>query len=602
MERSFLNTRSIIRTPQSLRRLKPHDLVELSRALRQELIAEVLQSGGHFASSLGATELTVALHYSFETPHDRLVWDVGHQAYIHKMLTGRRSRLKDIRQEGGPSGFLKRSESEYDCFGAGHAGTSLSAALGIRQGLDRLTPERFVVAVIGDGGLTAGMALEAMNHIGELSPQRFIVVLNDNEMSISANVGALHQLCSTGDPAGFFASLGFRYIGPVDGHDFRALLPAVERAKSLAGPVLLHVKTIKGKGHAAAEHDPTVWHGISPAPKPIEKQHGSPVSESPPPTYTAVFADTLVSLAQSDPRIVAITAAMPGGTGLDRFQKVFPESYFDVGIAEQHAVTLAAGMAAEGLRPVCALYSTFLQRAYDQLIHDVCIQNLPVVFAVDRAGAVGNDGETHQGVFDISAFRPVPGLCIMSPKDEAELQSMLATAVQHSGPTLIRYPRGHGRGVPLSPHPAPLEIGRAEILRQGSDGLLVAFGPLASLSCALSNRMRISDNLQLAVINARFAKPLDEELLCRELPKYPFVCSLEDHSLAGGFGTALLELIHDRRLQMKARLERRGIGDFFLPHTTQEGQHRLCGLDFGSLAETIRISLCRPRRKKSAGG
>jgi 1-deoxy-D-xylulose-5-phosphate synthase len=607
--------------PRGLRGLSADDLQRVSTELRDELIDSVAASGGHFASSLGATELTVALHSLFDTPHDRLVWDVGHQAYIHKMLTGRRHAMSSIRKKDGLSGFLKRNESEYDTFGAGHAGTSISAAVGMSLGLQKSDPARYTVAIIGDGSLTAGLAFEALNHAGHLGLRNFIVVLNDNEMSISPNVGAMSWLFSKAvtskastvartrfknlyrkgyvpeivykaidraeeaaqgffaGPAVLFEAFGFRYIGPVDGHNIPDLVAALQNAKQQDVPVIIHCYTQKGKGYEPAEADPIKWHGVNPFDRSRGEFLGGASATKPPPAYTAVFADTLIDLAKRDPKILALTAAMPGGTGLDKFAAALPEQFFDVGICEQHAVTCAAGMACEGYKPVCAIYSTFLQRAYDQVVHDVAIQNLPVVLAMDRGGVVGNDGETHQGVFDITYLRSLPNLVVMSPHDENELRHMLYTAVNHPGPIAVRYPRGNGLGVALDAEYRALPIGRGEVLERGTDVLIVAFGPLVASAREVARRLHATLGVTTTVLNARFAKPLDTELLAAELPRYPVVCTLEDHALAGGFGSAVLEFVNDSGITLKTAIKRFGVKDTFVPHGTQAEQHALHGYD-----------------------
>lgn len=607
--------------PGDLRRLSAKELKQVASDLRDELIDSVAASGGHFASSLGATELTVVLHHLFNTPDDRLVWDVGHQAYIHKMLTGRRERLASIRKKGGVSGFLKRSESAYDAFGAGHAGTSISAAAGMAMAFQRDHPERYSVAIIGDGSLTAGMAFEALNHAGHLGLRNFIVVLNDNEMSISPNVGAISWLFSKAitsktstvvrnrfknlyrkgyvpelvyraidraeeaaqgffaGPAMLFESFGFRYIGPVDGHNIDELLSAFESAKRQDVPVLVHAYTQKGKGYEPAEADPITWHGVNPFNRSRGEFVAGKAAVRPIPTYTGVFAETMIELGRKDANVVGITAAMLGGTGLDRFQAELPEQCFDVGICEQHAVTFAAGLACEGYRPVCAIYSTFLQRAYDQVVHDVAIQKLPVVFAMDRGGVVGNDGETHQGVFDIPYLRTVPHMVIMSPRDENELRHMLATAVCHDGPIAVRYPRGNGLGVALDPELKTLEIGRGEVLQAGADVLLLCFGPLVDYGRQVAERLERECGVTTTLVNARFAKPLDVELLEREIPRHRVVATLEDGALAGGFGSAVLECINDRDIALQSPMQRFGVGDEFVPHASQAEQHALNGYD-----------------------
>ena len=616
-----------LKLPEDLRILKPQELEQVASELRDELIDTVSASGGHFASSLGATEITVALHKVFDTPHDRLIWDVGHQAYIHKMLTGRRAQMSGIRTKDGISGFLKRSESPFDAFGAGHAGTSVSAAVGMRVALDRIDPSRYVAAIIGDGSLTSGMAFEALNHAGDLGLKKFVVVLNDNEMSISQNVGALSWLFSravTGEttskarqtfkdlykkgyvpellykaidraeeatqgffssPAMLFEAFGFRYIGPVDGNNLSEVVQALENAKRQDIPVIVHCRTVKGKGYEPAEEDPIMWHGVVPFDR-TKGEFKSAASTPAPkklPSYTSIFADTLIDIAKADKRVIAITAAMPSGTGLDKFQKELPEQFFDVGICEQHAVTYAAGIACEGLRPVAAIYSTFLQRAYDQIVHDVCIQNLPVTFAIDRGGVVGNDGETHQGVFDIAYLRTIPNMVVMSPKDENELRHMIYTAVQRNAPTAVRYPRGNGTGVALDANLAKLPIGKGEIVRQGKDALIVAFGPIISNALKAANILASQHSVTCTVINARYVKPLDTVLLAAELPKYPIVCTLEDHVIAGGFGSAVTEYANHAQLALQSTIKRFGVEDSFVPHGSQGEQYALNSYDAESI-------------------
>jgi len=618
-----------LKLPEDLRTLTLAELEQVASELRDELIDTVSASGGHFASSLGATEITVALHRVFDTPHDRLIWDVGHQAYVHKMLTGRRSKMGGIRTKDGISGFLKRSESPFDAFGAGHAGTSVSAAVGMKVALNSVDPSRYVCAIIGDGSLTSGMAFEALNHAGDLGLKKFIVLLNDNEMSISQNVGALSWLFSkavTGEtsskarktfkdlyrkgyvpeflykaidraeeatqgffssPAMLFEAFGFRYIGPVDGNNVGEVIHALENAKRQDIPVIVHCRTVKGKGYEPAEEDPIMWHGVVP----FDRSKGEFKAPATPPkkipSYTGIFADTLIDIAKSDRRVVGITAAMPSGTGLDKLQKELPEQFFDVGICEQHAVTYAAGLACEGLRPVAAIYSTFLQRGYDQVVHDVCIQNLPVTFAIDRGGVVGNDGETHQGVFDIAYLRSIPNLVIMSPKDENELRHMIFTGVQRNGPTAIRYPRGNGTGVALDANLAQLPLGKGEIVRHGKDVLFIAFGPIIANALKAAEILEAKHNVSCTIINARFAKPLDKELLRAELPKYPLVCTIEDHAIAGGFGSAVMEFANDEGIELQSSIKRFGVGDAFVPHATQGEQHALNGYDAESLVSSI---------------
>lgn len=640
MDQRLIDT---LKLPEDLRALPAEQLTQVAHELRNELIDSVSRSGGHFASSLGTTEISIALHKVFDTPHDRLVWDVGHQAYVHKMLTGRRHQMGGIRTKQGISGFLKRSESPFDAFGAGHAGTSISAAVGMRVALDTIDPDRYVAAIIGDGSLTAGMAFEALNHAGDLRLKRFVVVLNDNEMSISKNVGALSWLFSravTGEtssrardtfkrlhergyipdllyravdraeeatqgffssPAMLFEAFGFRYIGPVDGHDLPSLIQALENAKRQDIPVVVHCHTVKGKGYEPAEEDPILWHGVVPFDRSKGVFTSSTQTAAPTPApkklpaYTGVFADTISELSSKDRSIVSITAAMPSGTGLDKVAKAVPTQVFDVGICEQHAVTYAAGLACEGLKPVVAIYSTFLQRGYDQVVHDVCIQKLPVTFAIDRGGVVGNDGETHQGVFDIAYLRTIPNITIMSPKDENELRHMLYTAVHLGSPAAVRYPRGNGLGVALDAELQLLPVGRSEVIRAGQDALIIGFGPIINNALQAAEALARDHGIQCAVINARFAKPLDNILLAQELPKYNVVCTLEDHSIAGGFGSAVLEFANDQGIQLRSAIKRFGIGDTFVPHGSQSEQHVMHGYDALSIIDHIRCSVTQRR-------
>ncbi|RIK94821.1 MAG: 1-deoxy-D-xylulose-5-phosphate synthase [Proteobacteria bacterium] len=566
MPRKLLET---IRAPSALRSLSPGELARVAEELREELVALGAEAGGHFAGSLGAVELTVALHAVFDTPHDRVVWDVGHQAYAHKALTGRREGLRRIKRGDGPSGFLRRSESPYDAFGAGHAGTSISAALGFAEAAARRGEARRVVAVIGDGGATAGMAFEALNHAGHLgAPVR--VVFNDNGMAIAPNVGGLAR---TGDARGYFAALGLDVIGPVDGHDLDALLAAMAALRDAAAPTVLHVRTRKGRGYAPAEADPFGWHATAPFDRASGARRRAAAG---PPSWTHAFADALAQLADADPRVVAITAAMPDGTGLDRFARRHPGRVYDVGIAEQHAVTFAAGLAAEGLRPVCAIYSTFLQRAFDQVVHDVALQQLPVTFALDRAGLVGGDGPTHHGAFDLAYLRLVPHLVVAAPRDENELARLLATGVESGVPFALRFPRGAARGVPLDPEPKPLAIGRGELLRDGRDVAFVALG--ATVVPALAAAERLAERgVGAAVVDARFAKPLDAELLVRVARASRRIVTLEDHALAGGFGSAVLELLAEHAPE--ARVRRLGLPDRFVEHDDVEAQWRAAGID-----------------------
>lgn len=617
--------------PSGLRELDNSQLEQVASELRDELIDTVATSGGHFASSLGATEISVALHHVFNTPKDKLVWDVGHQGYIHKMLTGRREEMHSIRKQNGLSGFLKRSESNYDVFGAGHAGTSISAAVGLAEASRGSKDENNVVAVIGDGSLTAGMAFEAMNHAGDIGLGNLVVVLNDNEMSISPNVGAISWLFSSWvtsktstiarsrfknlhkrglvpelvyrfldraeeatqgffcSPAMLFESFGFRYIGPVDGHNVSDVVRALNNAKEQDVPVLVHAYTVKGKGYDPAESDPLTWHGVKPFNRSLGKFiKGKAPKKTPPPTYTDVFASTFTKIAEKDSKVVGITAAMLSGTGLDKVQEKLPKQVYDVGICEQHAVTFAAGLACEGKKPICAIYSTFLQRAYDQIVHDVCIQNLPVVFALDRSGVVGNDGETHQGVFDISYLRSLPNMVIMAPKDENEFQHMLHTSIQHDGPIALRYPRGAGAGVALDKSFKKLDIGKGELIRKGTDVLLICLGSTVQTGLQAAEKLVSESGISTSVINARFAKPLDTELLRSEIPRYSLVCTIEDHALQGGFGSAVLELVSDEGLSLQNPIKRFGVSDTFIAHGSQSEQQKEQKYDPESVVSFIR--------------
>ena len=554
----------------------------MAAELRRELIGLCAEAGGHFAGSLGAVELAVGLHYVFDTPHDRLVWDVGHQAYGHKALTGRRAALRRIKRADGPSGFLRRAESPYDVFGAGHAGTSISAALGIAEAARRRGEARRVVAVIGDGGATAGMAFEALNHAGHLRTA-LRVVLNDNGMAIAPNVGGLAR---SGDLRGYARALGLAYRGPVDGHDLAALVPALEALRDAAGPTLLHVRTRKGRGYAPAEADPYAWHATTPFDAASGERHRSGTGD--PPSWTAAFAEALGRIADRDPRVVAVTAAMPDGTGLDRFARRHPDRVYDVGIAEQHAVTFAAGLASEGLRPVCAIYSTFLQRAFDQIVHDVALQRLPVVFALDRAGLVGGDGPTHHGVFDLAYLRAIPGLVVAAPRDENQLQHLLATALESERPFAVRFPRGAAAGVALDPEPKSLPIGRGELLRAGGDVALAAIGKTVPAACAAAEALA-ERGVSAAVVDARYAKPLDADLLAAVAGRCGLVVTVEDHVRAGGFGSAVLEALAERAPE--ARALRLGIGDAFVEHGDPGEQWRAAGIDADSIVRAVERAL-----------
>jgi 1-deoxy-D-xylulose-5-phosphate synthase len=626
--------------PEDLAGLDAEALRQLAAEMRQTIVETVARNGGHLGASLGTVELTLALHTVFSSPTDRIVWDTGHQAYGHKLLTGRFSRFATLRQPGGLSGFLKRRESPHDVWEAGHAGTSLSAALGMAKARDLKGEDHAVIAVIGDGALTAGMALEALNNIGH-SRSRIVVVLNDNGMSISRNVGALpsylarlrtepaylrlredvqwilqrvpligptmvrtaqrvkESLKQLVLPGMLFEELGFTYLGPIDGHHLTALQDVLRQATQVEGPALCHVVTVKGKGYAPTEEKPEASHAWG---GPFDPKTGRLFPRADlKPTFTRVFSDTLIQAAMHDPRIVAITAAMPEGTGLDRFAERFPDRCFDVGIAEQHAVTFAAGLAAEGMRPVCAIYSTFLQRAYDQVVHDVAHQGLPVVFALDRAGVVGADGATHQGVFDIAYLRHVPGMALIAPKDEAELQSALVTALARTdGPTAIRYPRGEGLGVPLQEDPAPLPWGRGEVVvAHGRDCLVLAVGTL----CAEAVRAAASlaaTGLGVTVVNPRFCKPLDAELIVPLAQTCRAVVTVEEHAAAGGFGSAVLELLAASGVQVPVRVL--GLADRFLDHGRPTEQLRASGLDAEGIGQAVRTLLAAAEGAAAPGG
>ncbi len=581
-----------IDSPADLRALPREAVEQVADEIRSEILERVSQTGGHLASSLGAVELITAIHYVFDTPQDRLILDVGHQGYPHKMLTGRRLDFDRIGQLGGMSKFLRRSESEYDHFGAGHAGTSISAALGMARGKLHRGQDGLVIALIGDGAMTAGMAFEALNHAGHLQERNLIVILNDNEMSISPNVGAMSSYLSRkmsapmvrrmkhwakeflgsmpGDmihwarkaeeslkvffsPGLLFEALNFRYVGPIQGHRMEILLETFENAKEMvangSGPVLIHALTEKGHGYAPAEANPLKYHGVTRFD--VDSGEFAP-AKSAPPSYTRIFSDTLVRLARDDERIVAITAAMAPGTGLDQFQRNFPERFYDVGIAEQHAVTFAAGLAAEGMKPVAAIYSTFLQRGYDQLVHDVCLQNLDVTFALDRAGLVGADGATHQGLLDIAYFRNLPNTLVMAPKDENELQHMLATAIRYPGPAAVRFPRGSGFGVPLDPDIKSIPVGESELLRDGEDLLILAIGTLAHTALEAAQELA-GHGISAAVVNARFVRPLDEARLLPLVERCGSLLTVEEHCGAGGFGSAMLELLAAKSMTVPSR-------------------------------------------------
>lgn len=612
-----------IQQPADLGGLTREQLVELAAEVRQRILQTVSCTGGHLAPNLGVVELTIALHRMYNSPHDRIIWDVGHQSYTHKLLTGRQDTFDQIRQDGGPSGFPRRSESPHDPWGAGHGSTSISAALGFATARDLRGGDESVVAVIGDGSLTGGMAFEALNQAGQQNVD-MLVVLNDNEMSIGKSVGAVSAYLSHiragveptvqrarrdmqrllrhmpgGDtvmvamdrlregmkqlvvPGMLFEQLGFTYLGPIDGHDMTQLLAMLEQAKRVPGPVLLHVLTIKGKGYDPAECDPQTFHGT----RPFDLANGSEEPREGPPTYSQVFGDTLTKLAETDRRIVAVSAAMIAGTGLSGFQKVYPERCFDVGMAEEHAVTYAAAMAAAGLRPVVAIYSTFMQRAYDQLLHDVCLQGLPVVFALDRAGLVGDDGPTHHGVFDLSFLRMMPGMTVMAPSDEAELRDMLLAALRLRGPVAIRYPRGQGSGADLSAEMQVLPYGRGRIVLEGSDVTLLAVGAMVAPARTAADLLA-AEGISAAVVDARFVKPLDEELILQRAAAGPLV-TIEENALIGGFGAGVVELLEDRGV-CTASVSRLGVPDRFISHGARDRLWAEIGLDAAGIAAAAR--------------
>jgi 1-deoxy-D-xylulose-5-phosphate synthase len=626
----LLNT---IESPADLRKLSAAKLPDLAQELREFLIQSVSTRGGHFAAGLGTVELTIALHYVFDTPRDRIVWDVGHQAYPHKVLTGRRDQLHTIKQPGGLAPFPTRSESEYDTFGVGHSSTSISAALGMAVGAERLGDDRRVVAVIGDGAMTAGMAFEALNHAGSL-PTNLLVILNDNDMSISENVGALSsqlaralsgrmyahlreggkkvlrqmptvwELARRSEehlkgmvlPGTLFEELGFNYIGPVDGHDVKALVTTLKNLRQLHGPQFLHVVTRKGKGYAPAEADPIKWHG----PGPFDPASGTIFKEKATgPTYSQIFGQWLCDMAARDPTIIGVTPAMREGSGLVEFSKRFPDRYFDVAIAEQHAVTFAAGLAVEGLKPIVAIYSTFLQRAYDQLIHDVALQNLPVVFALDRAGLVGSDGATHQGSYDVSFLRCIPNMAIMAPADENECRQMLYTATTLKGPSAVRYPRGTGPGVPLVEEMTALPIGKAQTRREGRSGLaILVFGTL------LEPALKIAERLDATIVNMRWIKPLDEDLVIAVASRHRAIITIEENATIGGAGSAVGELLASEGLLIP--LLQLGIPDRFIEHGSRDSCLVAAGLDAAGLTSSIErwwaLQTRERERIRSAGG
>lgn len=615
-----------IEKPEDVKALTVRELEQLASELRHFIIDTVSQNGGHLAPNLGTVELTLALYSVFSFPEDKLVWDVGHQAYTHKILTGRKDAFKTLRKKGGITGFPNRSESVYDAFGVGHASTSISAALGMALARDAKGEKNQVIAVIGDGALTGGESFEALNNAGDLGT-KLIVILNDNEMSIDANVGAMSEYLSRiriapqyarakrdmgsllmsiphiGDkvyktashlkdgvrsvlvPGSLFEEMGFHYIGPIDGHNIGLLEEVLASAKEMEGPVLIHIHTVKGKGYKPAEQAPEKFHGVGcfdPSTGKSAKKAGCA------PSYTSVFSKALIDLAKDRPDILAITAAMPSGTGLKAFGQAYPKRFFDVGIAEEHAMTLAAGMAAAGMHPVIALYSTFAQRAYDQLIHDVCLQNLPVTLCLDRAGLVGEDGPTHHGVFDLSYLRQMPNMCVMAPKDEEELRHMLATAIAIEGPAAVRYPRGAGLGVPLTDSLETLPVGKAEVLQEEGDIAFLAVGTMVEKAKEAAAILK-EEGIEAAVVNMRFIKPLDTELLGEMARTKKLLITAEENVLAGGFGSAVAEYLADHGIEVP--LLRFGIPDRFIEQGTRRELLSLCGLQPDEMAERIRERL-----------
>ncbi len=615
-----------INSPADLKKLSRDELPLLAEEIRMAIVDVVSQTGGHLAPSLGAVELAIAIHYVFDTPREKVIWDVGHQAYAHKLLTGRRDQFSTLRQYNGISGFTRRSESPYDAFSTGHSSTSISASLGIACAKDLKDEDAKVIAVIGDGSMTAGIAYEGLNQAGDtLKDKNLLVILNDNEMSISPNVGALSSFLSRkfsgkkvrelrkelgeflkslpkfGDdiykvakktedslkafvtPGMLFEAFNFEYFGPINGHKLDHLIDILDNIKVLKEPVLLHVSTQKGKGYPPAEENPVYFHGCTR----FEVETGNCLDAiSPHPSYTKIFGDTMVQLAKMDEKIMAVTAAMPEGTGLAEFSKLYPERFFDVGIAEQHGVTFAAGLATEGLKPVVAIYSTFLQRAYDQILHDVCLESLDVVFALDRGGIVGEDGPTHHGLFDLCYLRSLPNMLVMAPKDENELRRMLLTAIEHDGPAAVRYPRGSGIGAILENPIQPLPIGKGEVLKEGQDVLILAIG--RSVCEALDAHSKLKQQgISATVINCRFVKPLDFDLLCTWAQKIPRIITVEENIRQGGFGSAVLESLYDAGIT-GFQLERIGIADKFVEHGPQSVLRSKYGVDAAAIVQSAK--------------
>ena len=613
-----------INSPVDLKKLKREHLPALAEEIRDTLLQGISKTGGHLGSNLGVVELTLAMHYVFDSPIDKFVWDVGHQSYVHKLLTGRRDQFDSLRQYKGLCGFSKREESEHDHWNVGHGGTSITAALAFAKARDLKKEKNKVLAVIGDGSFTAGMAFEGLNHTGHLKPD-MIVILNDNEMSISNNVGGMSKHLSqimTGQvmtkikkevdqlllsipgigkevseyahrlddlvtgmfiPGRLFEDLGFRYMGPLDGHDTNLLIDNLETASELKGPTLIHVITRKGKGYEVAEEKADVWHGA----KPFDIATGEfKKGLKSPPAYTNVFADTLIELAKEDEKIIGITAAMPDGTGISKFGKLFPDRTFDVGMAEQHGVGYGGALSIEGFRPVIAIYSTFMQRAYDQIVHDIVGMNLPVTFAMDRAGIVGEDGATHQGLFDIAFLRTLPNMVIMAPKDENELRHMLKTSIYHPGPSSIRYPRGSGLGVEIDEEVKEIEVGKGEVIKDGKDLAIIAFGSMVDPSMKAAAMLE-EKGFSVAVINARFAKPIDKSLIMKYAKKTGCLITTEEHSVQGGFGSAVLEVLQnfDERIPLKTKCI--GVPDVLIEHGATGLIKKDLKLDPEGMFETI---------------
>lgn len=634
-----------VNSPSDLKKIKRENLPAIAEEIRQILLETISKTGGHLASNMGVVELTLAMHYVFDNPTDKFVWDVGHQSYVHKLLTGRKERFDSLRQYDGLSGFTKREESENDHWNCGHGGTSISAALAFAMARDLKKEKNKVLAVIGDGSLTAGMALEGLNHTGHVKND-MIVVLNDNEMAIAPNVGGMSAHLSqimTGQvmtkikrqvdemllsipgigkdishyahrldeaikgvfiPGRLFEDLGFRYIGPVEGHDVEALIETFNSIKDLKGPTLLHVITQKGKGYKVAEENAYVWHGAKPFDIETGEFHKKPAN----PAYTAVFAEALIELAREDEKIIGITAAMPDGTGINKFEKEFPDRTVDVGMAEQHGVGFAGALSIEGFRPVAAIYSTFLQRAYDQVVHDICLMNLSMTFAMDRAGIVGEDGPTHQGMYDIAFLRTLPNIVVMAPKDENELRHMLKTCIYHDGPAALRYPRGSGLGVEIDKEMKSLEIGKAELLRDGKDVALFAYGHMVQTSLEAADNLE-KEGLSVAVINARFAKPIDKDMLLQYAQSVGQIVTLEEHALDGGFGSAVMEALEELDILSSVRVKRIGVPDIVVEHGAPKLVRKDLKLDTEGVTETVlefiqkgQVSLTKSKNGKKGLG